>query len=198
MPIELPALPFAKDALEPHISARTIRYHYDKHHRGYVDKVNQALKSTEQEPSLESLIINADDDLYNHAAQVWNHTFYWDCLTPGGAEEPRGAFKDAVSAQFASVRRFKQELAEAATGEFGSGWAWLVWHNDKLSVISSTDAQNPIRDGLTPLLTIDVWEHAYYLDYQNERGKYVSAVIDHLLNWSFVEANYDTARGRRK
>ncbi len=194
MPIELPPLPFAKDALEPHISQRTVDIHYEKHHRGYVDKVNKALKGKDEKTDLESLIKTANGDLYNHAAQVWNHTFYWNCLNPLGPNEPSQVLKDALCAQFGSVQKFKDELAESAKGEFGSGWAWLVMDGDKLRVTSSTDAENPIREGMWPLLTIDVWEHAYYLDYQNERGKYVSAVIEHLLNWQFASSNFVSQR----
>ncbi|MDH3280338.1 MAG: superoxide dismutase [Gammaproteobacteria bacterium] len=194
MPIELPPLPFAKDALEPHIGRRTVDIHYDKHHRGYVNKVNKALEGKDQKVDLESLIKTAKGDLYNHAAQVWNHTFYWNCLTAAGPGQPDRALQDALSTEFGSVQKFKDQLAEAAKGEFGSGWAWLVLDGQKLRVISSTDADNPLRDGLSPLLTIDVWEHAYYLDYQNERGKYVTAVIDHLLNWPFINSNFVSTR----
>ncbi len=190
MPIELPPLPFAKNALEPHISSRTLEFHYGKHHQAYVDKVNAALKDKNSDEDLESLIKTAEGGLFNNAAQVWNHTFYWNCLTPDGPGEPDPALQAALDADFGSVAKCKEELAEAAKGHFGSGWAWLVMNGGKLRVISTSDAENPMRDGKTPLLTIDVWEHAYYLDYQNDRPGYVSAIVDRLLNWSFASENY--------
>ena len=193
---EIPALPFDKDALAPHVSARTLDYHYEKHHKGYLEKLRKATDGKpEANMSLEALIQTADGGLFNNAAQVWNHTFYWRSLSPCGGGTPRSALADELSAIFGSVETFKHRFAEAATEEFGSGWAWLVLDaNDRMRVISSSDAGNPIRTGETPLLTLDVWEHAYYLDVQNDRNEYVERFLDHLVNWEFVQQNLDEAR----
>jgi superoxide dismutase, Fe-Mn family len=192
---ELPPLPYAKDALAPVISARTLEFHYDKHHRGYLEKLKKLIgDKPEGEKSLEDLIRTAHGDVFNNAAQVWNHTFYWNSLTPDGGGNPSGRLLELVKQQFGGAAQLKKQLAEAAVGEFGSGWAWLVLDaGDRLRVLSSDDADNPIQNGQTPLLTIDVWEHAYYLDYQNERAKYVQGTIDHLLNWKFAAQNLDRA-----
>jgi Fe-Mn family superoxide dismutase len=190
---EIPSLPFEKDALAPHISERTIDIHYEKHHKGYLRKLEKALEGNPlAEQSLEQIIGRAEDlHLFNMAAQVWNHTFYWNSLAPGGATQPSGALAEAVERDFGDLQALRRQLAEAANGEFGSGWAWLLADREGgLRVVSSSDADNPVRTGLRPLLTIDVWEHAYYLDYQNERDRYVSAVVDELLNWTFAEKNF--------
>jgi len=188
---ELDPLPYAKDALAPHISAKTLELHYEKHHKGYLEKLRKAIEGKpEAEKGLEDLIRSADGDLFNNAAQVWNHTFYWKSMKPDGGGEPTGPLRDAIETAFRSVDRFKQHFAEAATGEFGSGWAWLVLdRTGRLRVLSSSDAENPLQNDHKPLLTLDLWEHAYYLDYQNERGKYVQGFLDHVINWDFAEAN---------
>ncbi len=187
MKLEVPPLPYAVDALEPHIGARTVETHYEKHHKGYLKKLEKALAGQDKPKTLEECILESSGDVYNFAAQVWNHTFYWQCMTPNGGGNPSGALRSAIESGFGSVQDFKQELAEAANGEFGSGWAWLVVDGSgRLAVRNSDDADNPMQDGQTPLLTIDVWEHAYYLDYQNRRADYVTAFLDHLVDWNFV------------
>jgi Fe-Mn family superoxide dismutase len=197
MTFRVPALPYEYDALAPHIGARTVELHYEKHHKGYARKLNAALEGKpEAEKSLEQLILTTEGNVFNNAAQVWNHTFYWRSLGPKGGGEPAGALKDAIVAAFRNVDEMKRQLAEAAKGQFGSGWAWLVLDKDgRLRVAHTSDADNPLRKGHTPLLAIDVWEHAYYLDYQNRRGQYVEAVIDHLLDWSFAASNLEAVAG---
>lgn len=183
----LSPLPYDFDALAPHISARTVEIHYTKHHQGYVDKLNSA---DTKDRSLKEIIAAADGTLFNNAAQVWNHDFYWQSMAPAGDRSPTKLVADELKQHFGSVEAFKQSFAETAKGQFGSGWAWLVRNkNGELKVLSTSDAENPLRQTLVPLLTIDVWEHAYYLDHQNERGNYVEAWLDHLLNWQFLERN---------
>lgn len=191
MEFKLEPLPYDLDALAPHISERTLHYHYEKHHRGYLNKLEEAIGDRpEAKKSLENLIIETEGDVFNFAAQVWNHSFYWRSLKPDGGKRPGGALDEAIQSAFGSFDRFKRDFAEAANGEFGSGWAWLVQGTaGRLGVINSSDAENPLKGRQTPLLCIDVWEHAYYLDYQNERAKYVQAVIEHLLDWDFAEQN---------
>jgi Fe-Mn family superoxide dismutase len=170
MKIRLPDLPWAEDALAPHISAETIEYHYGKHHRGYVEKLQKLLADEPSDAeSLEDLLRTADGALYNMAAQVWNHTFYWESMKPGGGGKPVGPMATALGDAFGSFDDFRRAFHTAATGEFGSGWAWLCWDPGKrmLKVSATTDAENPISRGIVPLLTCDVWEHAYYLDYRN-------------------------------
>jgi Fe-Mn family superoxide dismutase len=188
---EIPPLPYAKDALEPHMSARTVELHYEKHHKGYLKKLEDLVRGKpEAEHSLEDLIRSADGAVFNNAAQVWNHTFYWQSMKPGGGGRPSGRLRDALEQAFGSFDSFKQGFAEAASNEFGSGWAWLVSDpRGRLRILSTTDAENPLQQDLTPLLTLDVWEHAYYLDYQNERDRYIRAFLDHVLNWEFVARN---------
>ena len=198
MTIELPPLPYEQNALEPHISAQTVEIHFGKHHQGYVNKVNAALKESGSDSDLDEIVRTAEGSLFNNAAQVWNHSFYWRSLSPNGGGEPRGGLKEALESAFGSVQAAKAKLADAASNEFGSGWAWLVLTDSGLEIISTTDAQNPIRDGNAPLLTIDVWEHAYYLDRQNRRGDYIDAVINNLLNWTFAETNFDKAMKVKK
>jgi len=193
MQFEIPNLPYAKDALAPHISERTLDIHYEKHHKGYLKKLQKAIEGTPlAEKSLVEVICEAQDQhTFNVGAQVWNHTFYWNSMAPDAPSEPRGELAEAVQRDFGGVDALRRELAEAAKGEFGSGWAWLVKDREGgLHVWSSTDAENPLRSAFTALLTIDVWEHAYYLDHQNDRAAYVKGVVDHLLNWSFAEKNY--------
>ena len=191
MPIELPPLPYAKDSLEPYISAQTLNFHYDKHHHTYIEKLNQAIRGTEHDgKDLETLIATTQGAVYNNAAQTWNHSFYWNSLNPGGGGEPTGDLAVLLKQEFGSVQKFRTQLAEAAKGQFGSGWAWLVADSQgRLTVINTANADNPLGMKLTPLVTIDVWEHAYYLDYQNRRDTYVEAILDHLLNWEFIAAN---------
>jgi Fe-Mn family superoxide dismutase len=190
---QLPDLPYAKDALEPHISAETLEYHHGKHHATYVTKLNGLIPGTEFEnASLEEIIQKAPaGGIFNNAAQVWNHTFYWNCLSPNGGGEPSGALADAISAKFGSVADFKEKFGEMAVGNFGSGWTWLVKKADgSVEIVNTSNAGNPLRDGDTPLLTIDVWEHAYYIDYRNARPKYVEHFWN-LVNWDFVASNFN-------
>jgi Fe-Mn family superoxide dismutase len=191
MAIELPALPYVKDALVPHISAETLEYHYGKHHQGYVDKLNKLLADGDaQNMELEEIIRSSEGALFNNAAQVWNHTFYWNCLSPNGGGEATGAAGAQIESSFGSFDKFKQAFTESATGNFGSGWTWLVSDLDGgLRVLNTTNAENPLVDpGLTPLLTVDVWEHAYYIDYRNSRPNYMDAFWA-LVNWEFVNQN---------
>ncbi len=192
---ELRPLPYGKDELAPWISARTVEFHYEKHHRGYVDKLNDALDERSRSvATLEDLVREAEDDLYPFAAQIWNHDFYWRGLRAGGGGKPVGTLLAILESSFGGFGNLQRRLAEAASGHFGSGWAWLVLdEQQRIRVTATHDAGNPLREGLTPLLTIDVWEHAYYLDFQNERERYVEAVIDHLIDWSFVLGNLDRA-----
>jgi Fe-Mn family superoxide dismutase len=193
MEFEIPDLPYAKQALEPHISKQTLETHYEKHHKGYLAKLKKEIEGKpEADRSLEDLIRTSEGKVFNFAAQVWNHSFYWRSMQPDGGGKPAGDLLAKLDEAFGSVDDFKQAFADAATGEFGSGWAWLVVDpNGRLRVRSSSDADNPLGSGQVPLLTIDVWEHAYYLDYQNERGKYVDAVIDNLLDWDFATENFE-------
>jgi Fe-Mn family superoxide dismutase len=191
----LPPLPYAEHALDPVISARTIGFHYDKHHKGYVDTLNKLIAGTPLATlSLEELIAETAGKadkvaIFNNAAQAWNHTFYWRSLRPKGGGEPPAALKQRIEASFGNLDACKKELAMAATTQFGSGWAWLVLEADKLKVVKTGNAETPLIKGAKPLLTIDVWEHAYYLDYQNRRADYVNAVLDKLINWGFVADN---------
>ncbi|MGK2924480.1 MAG: superoxide dismutase [Lysobacterales bacterium] len=189
---ELPPLPFAQDALEPVISAETIDYHYGKHHQAYVTNLNKLVPGTEFEnAALEDIVLNASGGIFNNAAQVWNHTFYWNGLSPDGGGEPGGALGEAIDKAFGSFSAFKQAFVKSATGNFGSGWTWLVKNgNGSLEIVNTSNAANPLRDTKTPLLTIDVWEHAYYIDYRNARPKYLEEIWK-LINWDFVAANYD-------
>jgi Fe-Mn family superoxide dismutase len=175
MAIELPALPWAKDALAPHISEETIDYHYGKHHRTYVTKLNAAIEGTPAaESSLEDIVRTAEGGVFNNAAQVLNHSFYWNCMKPGGGGEPTGELARAIAESFGSFDKFKEEFSNAAATQFGSGWAWLVRDGDGgLKVTQTPNADTPLRHGQTPLLTIDVWEHAYYIDFRNDRPGYI-------------------------
>ena len=189
MAIELPALPYARDALAPHISAETIDYHYGKHHQTYVTNLNNQIKGTEFEnASLEDIVRKSSGGMFNNAAQVWNHTFYWHCLKPNGGGEPTGKLGDAIKAAFGSFAAFKEEFTKVALGTFGSGWAWLVQREDgSLALVSTSNAATPLTGTDRALLTCDVWEHAYYVDYRNARAKYVEAFWN-LVNWDFVAA----------
>lgn len=193
--ITLPPLPWADNALDPVISANTIGFHYGKHHKGYVDKLNESITGTEYaEMSLEKIVAatsgKADKaGIFNAAAQSWNHTFYWKSLRPGGGGTPPAALAQKIDASFGSLDACKKEIFTAATTQFGSGWAWLVKDGDKLKVVKTANAENPLTQGLKPLLTIDVWEHAYYLDYQNRRADYVNALLEKIVNWDFAAEN---------
>jgi Fe-Mn family superoxide dismutase len=193
--IELPPLPYAQDALAPVISAETLSFHYGKHHKAYVDNLNKLVAGTDlADTPLEKVIAatagKADKaGLFNNAAQIWNHTFFWNSLKPGGGGAPTGAVARGIDSAFGSFDNFKKEFANAAMTQFGSGWAWLVADKGQLKVVKTPNAETPLTSGLTPLLTIDVWEHAYYLDYQNRRADFVAAVIDKLLSWEFANAN---------
>ena len=194
-PHVLPPLPYPENGLEPVISARTIGFHYGKHHQGYLTNLNRLVAETPYvEQSLKQIIIATADQadqvaIFNNAAQVWNHTFYWQSLKPNGGGEPPKALKERIEASFDSVDACKKELAAAALAQFGSGWAWLVATGDRLEIVKTGNAEVPFTAGMKPLLTIDVWEHAYYLDYQNRRGDYVNALIDGLINWEFALEN---------
>ena len=189
MAIELPALPYDRTALEPHISAETIDYHYSKHHQTYVTNLNNLVAGTEFETAdLETIVRKSQGGLFNNAAQVWNHTFYWNCLKPNGGGTPSGKLAEAIDAAFGSFEAFKAEFTKTAIGTFGSGWAWLVQRPDgSLALVSTSNAATPLTGTDTPLLTCDVWEHAYYVDYRNARPKYVEAFWN-LVNWDFVAA----------
>jgi Fe-Mn family superoxide dismutase len=194
-PQVLPPLPYAENALEPVISAKTIGFHYGKHHRTYVDNLNKLAAGTEYaDQPLEKIIAATAGKaekagVFNNAAQVWNHTFYWKSLKPKGGGEPPAALKQKMEASFGSVDACRKALADAAVSQFGSGWAWLVLDAGKLGVVKTGNADVPLTKGIKPLLTIDVWEHAYYLDYQNRRADYVTAVLDKLINWEFALRN---------
>jgi Fe-Mn family superoxide dismutase len=183
----LPALPYPMDALEPHISAETLEYHHGKHHASYVKKLNGLIPGTEfASASLEDIIRNASGGIFNNGAQVWNHTFYWNCLRPAGGEEPERALAKAIDEAFGSFSEFKERFTESAATNFGSGWTWLVKQPDgSLAIVNTSNAGNPMTDGSQPLLTCDVWEHAYYIDYRNARNKYLDAFWN-LVNWDFV------------
>lgn len=190
MQFKLKPLDYDYDALEPHISARTLKFHHTKHHQGYIDKLEKAIGDKPlADKSLEDIVRSTDGSTFNNAAQVWNHDFYWQCMKPEGGGDPDSKVSQALQRDFGSVDNFRQELTKAAKGQFGSGWAWLVLDGGKLKVLSTTDAENPLTEDQTPIVTIDVWEHAYYLDYQNERPKYIEAFLDHLINWEFVGRN---------
>jgi Fe-Mn family superoxide dismutase len=194
MAIELPKLPYAADALEPVISKETIEYHYGKHHQGYVDKVNAAIDgSAHANLSLEDLIRKVhgqsnEKGLFNNAAQVWNHTFYWNCLSPTGGGEPTGALAQAIDKSFGSFASFKEKFSQTAATLFGSGWTWLVKDGDGLAIVGTPNAETPMAEGKTCVLTIDVWEHAYYIDYRNARPKYIEEFWK-LVNWDFAGKN---------
>jgi len=195
MAIQLPNLPYPKDALAPYISAQTLEFHHGKHHKAYVDNTNKLIEGTAlaNEP-LETIIRNVAGDvskagLFNNAAQVWNHSFYWQCIKPKGGGMPAGAIADKIKTTWGSFEKFAEEFKNAGVTQFGSGWAWLVLDGNTLKITKTANADTPIAHGLKPLLTVDVWEHAYYLDYQNRRPDYLTAFIENLINWDFVNAN---------
>ncbi len=188
---QLPELPYARTALAPLMSEETLNYHYGKHHNAYVVNLNKLIPGTEFEnATLEDIIRKSSGGIFNNGAQVWNHTFFWHCLTPNSSKAPSGKLAEAIAKQFGSFDEFKVKFAEAATTQFGSGWAWLVKTKDgSLAIEKTPNADNPMRDGKTPLLTCDVWEHAYYIDFRNARPDYVSNFWN-LVNWKFVEENF--------
>jgi Fe-Mn family superoxide dismutase len=195
MAVELPPLPFPKDALEPHMSARTLEFHHDKHHAAYVTNVNNLLKDSPlANESLEDIIkATAKDEskvgIFNNAAQVWNHTFFWNCLKKGGGGKPTGDIAKRIESDLGGYDKFVEHFKQAAATQFGSGWAWLVLDGGKVKVIKTPNAVNPLSQGQTALLTIDVWEHAYYLDFQNKRPDFIATFLDHLVNWDYAERN---------
>lgn len=194
-------LPFERDALEPYMSSETLLYHYDKHHKGYVSKLESLIDGTEYEKlELESIIDiarrNGDINVLNNAAQTWNHNFFWNSLSPNGGK-PDGAIRDLVEKQFNGIEDFKRAFLDAATGLFGSGWVWLVVENGELRIVQSANAETPLGTEQTPLLTLDVWEHAYYVDYRNRRAEFAEAFLENLVNWDFAAANLEMARSQR-
>jgi superoxide dismutase, Fe-Mn family len=199
MGYELPALPYDYTALEPHISKGTLEFHHDKHHAAYVNNFNNAVAGTDLEnQSIEDVIKTVAKDpakagVFNNAAQAWNHSFYWNCMKPGGGGQPTGALADKINADFGSFEKFVEAFKAAGATQFGSGWAWLVLDNGTLKVTKTGNAGNPLTEGQVPLLTMDVWEHAYYLDYQNRRPDYISTFLNSLVNWDFVAANLAAA-----
>jgi superoxide dismutase, Fe-Mn family len=190
MAIELPPLPYDKNALEPHISAETLEFHYGKHHKAYVDKLNAAIEGTElADATLEDIVRKSSGGMFNNAAQAWNHTFYWNSMGPNGGGEPSGKLAEAINKAFGSLDKFKEAFSTSAAGNFGSGWTWLVQRPDgALAIVNTSNAATPITGNDTPLLTMDVWEHAYYIDYRNARPKYIEAFWN-LVNWEFAAAN---------
>jgi Fe-Mn family superoxide dismutase len=191
MAFELPPLPYAKDALAPHMSEQTLNFHYGKHHQTYVTNLNGLIEGTENEgKALEEIILAAEPGgLFNNSAQVWNHTFFWSCMTPSGGGEPEGEVKTALEQTFGSVDTFRQTFTDKAKTLFGSGWTWLAKGDDGLEILQTKDADLPLKHGKTAILTLDVWEHAYYLDYQNARPAYIETWLEHLVNWEFAAEN---------
>jgi len=189
---ELPALPYEMNALEPTISKETLEFHYGKHHQTYVTNLNNLIPGTEFEnASLEEIIMKSSGGIFNNAAQVWNHTFYWNGLSPNGGGTPTGTLAVAINSAFGSFEEFKKQFAQSAATNFGSGWTWLVKNKDgSVEIVNTSNAANPMTEGKTPLLTVDVWEHAYYIDYRNARPKYLEEIWN-LINWEFVGNNYD-------
>jgi superoxide dismutase, Fe-Mn family len=198
MAFELPDLPYPKNALEPHVSARTLEFHHGKHHEKYVSTANDLIKGTPLEGMpLEEVIKNSSKDpekkkIFNNAAQVWNHTFFWNCMKPGGGGSPTGPIAEKIQSDFGSYEKFAEAFKKAGVEQFGSGWAWLVLRNGKLEVMKTANADTPIAHGIEPILTVDVWEHAYYLDYQNKRPDFLDAFIKHLINWEFANTRIES------
>ena len=192
MSFTLPELPYGMDALAPHISRETLEYHYGKHHKTYVDKLNGLVPGTEfQGKTLEEVVKTSSGGVFNNSAQIWNHSFYWNCLSPNGGGEPTGAVADAITAAFGSFDKFKEEFNTSAANNFGSSWTWLVKKSDgSVAIVNTSNAATPLTDdSMTPLLTVDLWEHAYYIDYRNSRPNYLEAFWK-LVNWDFVNANF--------
>ncbi len=190
MAFDLPPLPYSQSALEPFVSAETISYHYERHHAGYVANLNRLAAGTQWEGvELEKVILGAEGAIFNNAAQIWNHTFYWHSMSPDGGGAPSGPVRAAIDAAFGSTDEFRRQFADAAVGLFGSGWTWLVAEDDGLAIVQTANADLPLLHDRRALLVVDVWEHAYYLDYQNARAAYVEAFLDHLINWEFAAEN---------
>ena len=196
MPFQLPSLPFARDALQPAMSAETLDYHHGKHHKAYVNKVNAMLAEKGEDMALVEVVRAAaqrgDKGLFNNAAQIWNHSFFWQCLAPAKGQQPTGKLKELIDDGFGDTEALLKKLKEESVGHFSNGWAWLVLNRDKLEITSLHDADTPlVYDGMVPLLTLDLWEHAYYIDYRNERPRYAETVLSKIINWDFVASNLD-------
>jgi Fe-Mn family superoxide dismutase len=190
MAFTLPPLPYDKNALAPHTSAETLEYHYGKHHQAYVTNLNKLIEGKpEESKSLEDIIRSSEGPLFNNSAQVWNHTFFWQCMKPAGGDKPSGDLAAAINRDFGSHEKFVEQFSNAAATQFGSGWAWLVLDKGKLAVTKTANADLPLKHGQTALLTLDVWEHAYYIDYRNQRPKFIETFLNHLVNWDFALAN---------
>jgi Fe-Mn family superoxide dismutase len=195
MSFTLPALPYGEGALAPYLTEETLEYHHGKHHAAYVTNLNNlTVDAGLNDSSLEEVIMTADGGLFNNAAQVWNHSFYWKCMKPGGGGRPKGDLAAAIDAAFGSYDDFAKEFVQAALTQFGSGWAWLVKAGDVLQIVKTGNADLPLKHGQTALLTVDVWEHAYYIDYRNLRQKYVETFLGNLVDWDFVAANHEAAK----
>ena len=202
MAFMLPELPFAKDALGSHMSAETLDYHHGKHHKAYVDKTNMLVADTDLDGASLVEVIRAAKEkgnkgLFNNSAQIWNHSFFWQCLAPEGATKPSGKLRDMIDSDFGGEQQLLEKLGAECVGHFASGWGWLILNNGKLEITSLHDADTPVVYGMTPLLTVDVWEHAYYIDYRNERPRYVKTVLENIINWDFVAQNLDGDGARR-
>ncbi len=190
MAFTLPALPYDKSALAPHLSAETLEFHYGKHHKAYVDNLNKLVEGKpEANKSLEEIITTSEAGVFNNAAQIWNHTFYWSSMKPGGGGQPTGELAQAITRDFGSYEKFAEEFTTAGATQFGSGWAWLVLDKGKLAVTKTPNADLPLKHGQKALLTMDVWEHAYYIDFRNARPKYIETFLKHLVNWDFALEN---------
>ncbi|MES2527407.1 MAG: superoxide dismutase [Bdellovibrionota bacterium] len=189
MEFKLPELPYPKNSLEPHISAETLEFHHGKHHRAYINKLNELVKGTKYEKmDLVEIILSSDGKVFNNAAQAWNHTFFWNCMTPHGGKNPEGKIAELINKKWGSFEKFKEEFKTMAVDNFGSGWTWLVQGKNGIEIMNTDDADTPKAHGMKALLTLDVWEHAYYIDYRNERPKFVEAFWN-LVNWEFVNGN---------
>jgi Fe-Mn family superoxide dismutase len=194
MAISLPVLPYEKNALAPYISQQTIEYHYGKHHNAYVINTNRLIEGTDlSNQDLETIIKKTSKDaskssIFNNAAQVWNHSFYWTCMKPDGGGPPSGTIAERIASDFGSYEKFAEQFKDAGMTQFGSGWAWLILRDNHLELMKTSNADTPLAHGLKPLLTVDVWEHAYYLDYQNRRADYLGSFLEHLINWGFVNS----------
>ena len=196
MAFTLPELPFNRDALGPHMSAETLEFHHGKHHKAYVDKANGLVGGTDLESASLVDVIRAasergDKGLFNNAAQIWNHSFFWQCLAPAGSTRPSGKLREMIGSDFGGEQQLLEALTKESVNHFASGWGWLILNNGKLEVTSLHDADTPVAHGMTPLLTIDVWEHAYYIDYRNDRPKFVKTILENIINWDFVAQNLD-------
>lgn len=186
---QLPQLPYPKEALEPHISAETLEYHYGKHHKAYVDKLNELIKGTKFEKmDLESIVKTADGPLFNNAAQHWNHTFFWNCMKPDAGGSPSGKIGELINQKWGSFQKFQEEFSKQAVANFGSGWTWLIKSGNGVEILNTSNAENPLKLGKKALFTLDVWEHAYYIDYRNARPEFVKAFWN-VVNWDFVNKN---------